>query len=424
MLWRRGLGHKFKLLVGLCLLTGVCFWSAYRAGLFRRSPVVSPLPTQASNPTTSARSISSVISTSPSASEAWSKSSDSSQAPKVAASGKPESTVDDTPTVIAFRYDKTRVFFPAGDFADFDWDRTKKLKDLGAPTAKNGPEGLWVADAELLRDHHELFNSAQSGEEWQLEISSSSRMAVIIKEPVVAEVVGDAMTGFLAEVTPPDQAKFSASPNQYFLIHRISGASDQRPHQEMSRIGELPNWKATPEERTQIEHLLNARMKTELAGMHHYTYMDEDATRKYPELAEGFEMWRRFDRALVTDEAKLDYDIQAFQLTPDGAPRLFIRAQWTVEQKPAFLMSAWVRTQPNPTVEAADSGSSDVIRIINGYAPNLESLGTVLNVFDRKSDGRGELLILSTGYEGFNIQLFRYTDAGPVGTGISFGGSA
>jgi hypothetical protein len=87
-------------------------------------------------------------------------------------------------------------------------------------------------------------------------------------------------------------------------------------------------------------------------------------------------------------------------------------------------MSAWVRTQPNPTIEAANSGSSDVVRIINGYAPNLESLGTVLNVFDRNSDGRGELLILSTGYEGFNIQLFRYTDAGPVGTGISFGGSA
>jgi hypothetical protein len=165
-------------------------------------------------------------------------------------------------------------------------------------------------------------------------------------------------------------------------------------------------------------------MKTELAGMHHYTYMDEGATRKYPEFKERLEMWRRFDRALVTDEAKLDYDIQAFQLTPDGAPRLFIRARWTVDQKPAFLMGAWARTQSNPTIEAADSGSSDVLRSINGYAPNLESLGTVLNVFDRNSDGRGELLILKTGYEGFNIQLLRYTDAGPVGTRISFGGSA
>jgi hypothetical protein len=164
--------------------------------------------------------------------------------------------VDDTPTVIAFRFDKTRVFFSAGDFADFDWDRTKNLKDLGAPTAMNGPEGLWVADTELLRDHQELFNSAQSGEEWQLEISSSSQMVVIIKDPVVAEVVGNAMTGFLAEVTPPDQSKFRSSPNQYFLIHRISGASVQRPRQEMSHIGELPNWKATPEERTQIQHLL------------------------------------------------------------------------------------------------------------------------------------------------------------------------
>ncbi len=424
MLWRHSLGRKVKLLVGLSLVAGVCFWSVCRAGLFHRSSGASLLPTQGSNSVASATLISSVISTSPSASEASSTSNDSSRSNSGAASGTPESTADDTSTAIAFRYDKTWVFFPAGYFEDFDWGRTKDLKDLGAPIARNGPEGLWVADAELLRDNHELFNSAQSGEEWQLEISSSSRMAVIIKEPVVAEVVGDAMTGFLAEVTPPDQAKFSSSPNQYFLIHRISGASDQRPHQEMSHIGELPNWKATPKEHTQIEHLLNARMKTELAGMHHYTYMDEDATRRYPDLKDDFEMWRRFDRALVTDEAKLDYDIQAFQLTPDGAPRLFIRARWMVDQKPAFLMNAWVRTQPNPTIEAANSGSSDVVRIINHYAPDLETLGTVLNVFDRNSDGHGELLILSTGYEGFSIQLFRYTDAGPVGTGICFGGSA
>jgi hypothetical protein len=249
-------------------------------------------------------------------------------------------------------------------------------------------------------------------------------MSVIIKEAVVAEVVGEAMAGFLAEVIPPEQAEFSSSPNQYFLMHRISGASDQTPHQEMSHIRELPNWKATDEERTEIEHLLNARMKTELAGLHHYTYMDEDATGKYPEFKERFEMWRRFDRGLVTDKAKLDYDIQAFQLTPDGAPRLFIRARWLIDEKPAFLMSAWVRIQPNPIIEAANSGSSDVVRIIDDYEPGLDTLGVVLNVFDPNGDGHGELLILSTGYEGFAIQLLRYTDTGPVATGISFGGSA
>jgi hypothetical protein len=331
--------------------------------------------------------------------------------------------VDDSFTAIAFRYDKTRVFFSAGS-VDLDWDQVKTLKDLGVPAAQNGPEELWVADTTQVSKHHELFDRARSGDKWQLEMSPTLRIPVIIKEAVVAEVVGEGVAGFLAEVPPPDQSAFSAAPQQYFLIHKLGDSPNPRPHEEMPHIGELPDWKATPEMRTQIDHLLNDRMKTELGGMHHYTYMDDDATSKYPEFKERFEMWRRFDRALTTGEAKLDYDIQAFQLTPDGVPRLFIRSRWTVDQKPAFLMSTWVRTQPDLIIEAVDSGPSDTLRTIDGYSPGLETFGAILNIFDRSGNGHGELLILNRGYEGFDIRLFRYTDTGPVAAGISFGGSA
>jgi hypothetical protein len=39
------------------------------------------------------------------------------------------------------------------------------------------------------------------------------------------------------------------------------------------------------------------------------------------------------------------FDIRAFRLTPDGAPRLFVRARWKLENAPVFLMTAWLRAE-------------------------------------------------------------------------------
>jgi hypothetical protein len=47
-------------------------------------------------------------------------------------------------------------------------------------------------------------------------------------------------------------------------------------------------------------------------------------------------------------------------------------------------------------------------------------LGEVLNVFDRR-DGYTDVLFYFPGYEGYNIQLFRYTHEGFVATKISHG---
>jgi hypothetical protein len=338
----------------------------------------------------------------------------------------PESSDDNT--FIAFRFDKTRVFFAiahGGDATfDFDWDETQNLQDLGKPAAGNAVEELWIANAKTVHDNSELFNRANVGEEWRLEVSATSKVRVIVTKPVVASVMGNAIAGFLAEVEPQYQSEFSASPSEYFLIHKGNDVSKQNSNNTALRLGRLPTWRATPKLQNGIQQLLNEELKKRLGSMHHFAYQDEDASRRYPELATNFERWRKIDQKLRNGESKLDYDMQAFRMTPDGRLRLFIRARWMVDQQPGFLMSVWVRLDPQLLVESVNATQSEVIRTLTGYAPGLDSLGTIVNVFDQYADNRATFLIFTPEYEGFEIQLFRYSDAGPVATKADFGGSA
>jgi hypothetical protein len=334
--------------------------------------------------------------------------------------------IDDS-TCIAMRFDKAQVFFPASPdnaYIDVGWDRIKDLHELPAP-AVDRLEGVWVADHEIVYEHHDLYDRAHPGEEFQLEVSPNLRIAVIVEEPVVAGVVGNPVAGFLAEVAEPNQPEFAASPRNYFIVHK-SAATENAAAKRPASVGELPGWKPTPQLRAQIERAVNDRMRDELASLHDFAYRDESNDAKYPELKEKFQKWRQLDEKLARGEATLSYDVQAFQLTPDATPRLFIRARWMVGSDQAFLMSAWLRIHPEVVVEAADPSHSNLLRMFDSdaYTQDLEPLGTVLNVFDPNGNGHGEVLILKQGWEGFGITLFRYTEAGPVAADVSFGGSA
>jgi hypothetical protein len=139
--------------------------------------------------------------------------------------------------------------------------------------------------------------------------------------------------------------------------------------------------------------------------------------------------WLHADKGLARDAGVLDYDVRAFRISPDGAPRLFVRARWTLAGAPAFLMTAWFQddlanSEAAPVLLWADSSWSEAMR--NGDAP--VSLGDrldferVLNEFDADRDGWAELLIHS--YDArvsqpsqvatTSIGLYLYTDKGLV----------
>jgi hypothetical protein len=353
----------------------------------------------------------------------------------VANSGSPSSAIiplfysDDASTFVAFRYDDSHVLFRIGDEStdlELEDANIKNLHLLKEPLAEYDKSPVWEPDENLLKAHRELFDRAHTGEQWQLEFSADSRMQVIVQKPVVANAGCFAFGGFLAEVVPASQKDFAASAKQYFLIRKNSDVSPQGVSNKLTPIGPLPEWKMTPEVRSRIEELLKRAIKEELPKVHAEAVPEYERAEGVDETSKAWsKQWKQMDEKLGIAEGKLGYDTQAFQLAPDGMPRLFVRARWMIDGKAAFLLSLWLRAGPDPVVEQVDAREAKVMRMrefIDANYWELANLGTILNVFDRHHDGHGELLIYSPGYEGYDIHLFRYTEAGLVPTNIAHGG--
>ena len=324
----------------------------------------------------------------------------------------------DSSVSIAIRFDKTSVFFaPGGTGAAFDWNAARqKHTVLGAPVAAHNPGAIVVPDPEFVMKRGELFGGARVGEEWELEVAAGRRVRVVVKQPVVADGGCSQEAGFLAEVVADRRAEFAASQSQYFLIHRLSTSGGPKP----GPVGELSDWKATPGIRADIERMLRTRVKDEVAKVH------AEALPEYERLSRGefrtwAGRWQQIDARLARGEGTLSYDMRAFRLTPDGAPRVFVRARWKMDDKPVFFLSLWLRVQSGITVEAVSSRESGCLRSpeTGSDSWDIDVLGTVLNVLDGETDGFGDLLIYGPAYESGGIDLVKYTGSGPARTAIS-----
>jgi hypothetical protein len=156
--------------------------------------------------------------------------------------------------------------------------------------------------------------------------------------------------------------------------------------------------------------------------------------------------WLHRDKRLAAGEGQLDYDQRAFRLTPDGAPRLFVRARWKLDGAAAFLMTAWFRAEPGAAQPRAaqedaqkaseprsdDSGHLEMLSSDTSWSSAMregrpgDSLGdtldfqTILNAFDDDHDGWAELLVHSTDGASAHFTLELYTDLGLVPTKTSF----
>jgi len=255
MLERCCLGRKVKILVVLVLLTGICFWSARRFRFFSSRAV--PAPTVAQAPSLPVVAIVS----------ATASSAPVARQPTVAENAFPPSvsTLEAEPssTFIALRYDKTHVIFRLGDSDEF----TLQEEDKSLLHSLPGRPETFEPDAKVWDSIRERFDQAHVGEQWQLEVSAGSRIPVTIQKPIALKWGCDYDTyaaGFIAEVAPSAQAAFTATPQQYFLVHKLSAASAPEPGPKTARVSALPDWKPTPEVRSQIEGAIVTALKGEV----------------------------------------------------------------------------------------------------------------------------------------------------------------
>ena len=375
------------------------------------------------------------------------------------------------PAFVAARYDATHVVFMLATETESRFPnsahtgsatptRVSASPHPAAPLA--GLQELWEPDSQSLHFFPRAIQTTQPGDQWIVNVDSNLTVPVVIERPVIAPIGCTLAIGFLASVPVDQQSLFAKSPREYFAVRR-SAVESAKPPVDFP-VGEISDWKPSPAVTRQIEAQLSARMKQELtridaslvanASSPGAMAADLPIGNAHPRLKE----WLHADRGLLRDEGKLDYDIRAFHLAPDGLPRLYVRARWKLAGAPAFLMSAWFKTnwfkanwfktnwfktnwfktnspkadsfstqaatsstdQPGSQVLllslSVDSSWSAAMRNGAAAASLGESLDfqTILNEFDADHDGWGELLIHSQDAASTTIGLYLYTDVGLV----------
>jgi hypothetical protein len=311
------------------------------------------------------------------------------------------------------------------------------LTKIPAPARPAAPlagfQELWEPDSQALHFFPAVVQKTQPGEQWSLNVSPDSTIPAAIDRTVIAPTGCSLALGFLASVPPDQQPAFAASPREYFAVRHNAVESADTPIQ--SHIAELSDWKSSPVARKQIEQQLNERMKQEVANIDARLLANaaspgatagESPGHARPRLKE----WIHADQGLIRGEGTLDYDIRAFNLTPDAVPRLFVRARWKLVNAPVFLLTAWFKAEPKaaptkpqthpaespPVLLSSDSSWSTALREGDGTGALGDSLDfqTILNEFDADHDGWAELLVHSDQGSSTMISLYLYTDLGLV----------
>lgn len=350
--------------------------------------------------------------------------------PRLAAAG---------PAYVAARYDATRVVFILTTQTESRFANSPLMRSSGRPTqvplAQHpaaplaGMQELWEPDPQAAHFFPEVVQQTQPGDRWMLNASSDSIIPVVIDRVVVAPMGCSLALGFLATVPPDQQVAFAGSGREYSVVRRTPVESTNPP--VASNVGEIFSWKASAAVAGQIEPQLNERMKQEVSKIDARLIANagtpgETAGRTWLDAHPRVKEWIRADQGLQRGEGALDYDVRAFRLTPDGIPRLFVRARWKLSNNAVFLMSAWFKDGftneqgvAPPVLLFADSSWSTALRQadVSGSLGETLDFQTILNEFDADHDGWAELLVHSYNVDAnappsTSISLYLYSDMG------------
>jgi hypothetical protein len=392
-----------------------------------------------------------------------------------------ESRLNTSPAFVAVRYGADHVVFMVATDSESRFGQpshalqTQSPQKIAAPAQTSahlaGLEELWETDSGTSRRLPESVKDTAPGDEWTLSVSADSTVPVTIARAVTAPTGCSLALGFLAAVPEKQQAAFAAAREEYFVVRRepvpaaeAASAASPTPSQSAPvaapapapsslHVAELADWKPTAIFQNQITALLSQRMLQELPRLDATLRANGSVPEQNPDpwLAANVRArrreWLHRDKRLAAREGQLDYDVRAFRLTPDGAPRLFVRARWQLDGAAAFLMTAWFRADVADAVPARNardpqksslepgSGKPDRIEMLSSdtsWSSALRegrpgaSLGdtldfqTILNEFDDDHDGWAELLVHSTDGTSARFTLDLYTDLGLVPTKTSF----
>ena len=226
--------------------------------------------------------------------------------------------------------------------------------------------------------------------------------------------------GVLLRIDGERANEFAKIRARYFVAS-TAVAPDARSSEPVTPVRALPSPVFTVPQRQGFESALNQLLARELPRVR----AESESHQARMEASRSGSAWvrrqREMDEALTGGRGELRYDIQSFQLAPDGVPVHFVRAEWMVERQQAFAVSLWIRGElPVETLQTNLRPASWLRMPEFQRHVTREHLGLVLNVMDRDQDGWGEVLFAQGGYESIGISLLEYSPTGFQPSGVEF----
>jgi len=306
-------------------------------------------------------------------------------------------------TWIAHRYDNQRVLF---FFAELPMSQPAPAgEEIPPPQAQWGEAGKIVRLSEAQIRAMKLEQMQSGGtptrvdlrlhERLTLRIAGGLTATVEIEEFVHQTTCSDGFIGALARVVGGADG-YSATKLKYYVVGTWSDTPPAWKNTSIRKVDLDGSAKST------LEASLTAQLKAEL-----------------PKTESGTPQWKAIDKALAAGEGALTYDVQSVPVGRGGEFVYFVRAQWTVRKRPAFLLSAWLT--PSLEIQSVDAFMAGALRMpdFENYNLNLGSLARIVNVFE--VNGSPAVLITAEGLESFSLDLIRYTNSGPKQTGVMWG---
>ena len=155
---------------------------------------------------------------------------------------------------------------------------------------------------------------------------------------MVAQLSCEAGIVAMGRVDPADVPRFRQVDDMHYLVMPEVSGPPTNPV-------DLPAAPALLEERPEasagsdpaLEAALEDLLVRELPKVRQAAEQDVVARRR------GLlQAWRSYDERLANGEATLSYDRKTFRISPDGVPRLYVRAKWTLDDKTVFLLGRLV----------------------------------------------------------------------------------
>ena len=309
----------------------------------------------------------------------------------------PDHQPSDTVWHVAQRVDDDRVVVLFGGHELFMPQREFEKLPVLATTRTRTPGRLFELPADRVQAI--VGDKARVGDRWILDAGRRGRFRFSVEQLVLGYKDCGEAWGVLARVAADGAPAFAGVSEKYYVARRAQ--AEVAPPLK-TRIGP-------------VAFALDADRRVELSAL-----LEHERQRTWPELqreasqdyaraeAHGQKWharWRRLDGALDRGEAQLGFDVQAFRLTPDGDPRLFVRARWTLSGALVYGMTAWIRVSGRMAVERSDAKVAGWLRMgeFQRMPFDNELFGLVLNVVDTNGDGFAEILMLQSGDESRNV---------------------